>query len=69
MLFTFLAQLHAKEECDQQVAIEACKNLAKQCSDPGAVEAVVKHMFDVLNGMLNEWLSIIHTQLKLISCN
>ena len=49
-LIWFLAQLHSKEEVTRDEAIQGTKNLAKQCSDPGAVEKVLKHYSAVLNG-------------------
>ena len=51
-LFTwiFTAQIASKDEATRKIAVEGAKNLAVQCSDPGAVEKLVKHFFGVLNG-------------------
>ncbi|XP_013411317.1 eIF-2-alpha kinase activator GCN1 [Lingula anatina] len=43
-------QLHSMQDETRAEAVEACKHLAKQCSDPGAVENVVKYLFAVFNG-------------------
>ncbi|XP_006818140.1 LOW QUALITY PROTEIN: stalled ribosome sensor GCN1-like [Saccoglossus kowalevskii] len=44
------AHLHSKNELARDEAVDASKNLAKQCSDPGALEELVQHYFAVLNG-------------------
>ncbi len=49
-MFVFTAQLHSKEEDAREVAALGVLNLAKQCSDPSALEALVKLFFAVLNG-------------------
>ena len=36
----------------RNIAVGACKHLAKQCSDSGAVSNVVKHFFKVFNGKI-----------------
>jgi hypothetical protein len=46
----FAAPIASKDEATHKEAIEGVKNLATQCSDPGAVEKLVKHFFAVLNG-------------------
>lgn len=52
------AQLHSKEDSTRKVAAEGCLNLAKQCSDPTAVEKLVKLLFAVLNGMPSKFMSV-----------
>ena len=49
-MIIFAAQLHSKEEDAREIAAKGCRSLAKQCSDPGAVEKIVKQFFAVLNG-------------------
>lgn len=51
-VFIFLGSISSKEESNRAVAVEAIKNLAHQCSDPGAVEKVANHLFKVLGGTL-----------------
>ena len=48
--FLSAAQCRAKEEDTHQLANEGCRYLARQCSDPSAVEALAKHFFAVING-------------------
>ncbi|XP_071945406.1 stalled ribosome sensor GCN1-like [Antedon mediterranea] len=43
-------QLHSKDDTLRELAGEAAKNLAVQCSDPGAIEDLLKQFFAVLNG-------------------
>lgn len=43
-------QLRAKEELHRQEATLILKNLAHQCSDPGALEELINFVFNVLNG-------------------
>ena len=45
-----VGQLHAKEELHRQEATLILKNLAHQCSDPGAMEELINYLFAVLNG-------------------
>ena len=45
-----LAQLHSQDEVIRDTAAGASRHLARQCSDPGSVEKLVKHFFAVLNG-------------------
>lgn len=47
---TCAAQLHSKEDATRDIAANGCLNLARQCSDPTAVEKLVKLLFAVLNG-------------------
>ena len=47
------AQLHSKEDDVREIAALGCVHLAKQLSDPTAVEKVVTHFFKVLNGKDN----------------
>ena len=47
----YLGQLRAKEDLQRQEAKLILKNLAHQCSDPGALEELINFLFDVLNGM------------------
>ncbi|XP_064653044.1 stalled ribosome sensor GCN1-like [Lineus longissimus] len=44
------SQLHVKDDQVRDSAVAACKALALQCSDRGAVEKMAKHLFGVLNG-------------------
>ena len=46
----FATNLHSKEDNLREWAIIASENLAQQCSEFSAVENLVKHYFDVLNG-------------------
>ncbi|XP_068678677.1 stalled ribosome sensor GCN1-like [Montipora foliosa] len=53
-----IGQLRAKEECHRQEAALVLKNLAHQCSDPGALEELINFVFDILNGSegrLTQW--------------
>ncbi|XP_033102350.1 eIF-2-alpha kinase activator GCN1-like [Anneissia japonica] len=43
-------QLHSKDDALRDLAGQAAKNLAVQCSDPGAIEDLLKQFFAVLNG-------------------
>ena len=45
-----LGQLRAKEDLHKQEATLILKNLAHQCSDPGALEELINFLFAVLNG-------------------
>ena len=47
----YLGQLRAKEDLHRQEAKLILKNLAHQCSDPGALEELINFLFAVLNGM------------------
>ncbi|XP_077995202.1 stalled ribosome sensor GCN1-like [Glandiceps talaboti] len=42
--------LISKEDVAREESAEAFQNIANQCSDPGALEELVKHLFAVLNG-------------------
>ena len=46
----FIGQLRAKEDLHRQEATLILKNLAHQCSDPGALEELINFLFAVLNG-------------------
>lgn len=46
------APIASKDEAIRKIAVDAVRNLAGQCSDPGAVEKLVVHFFGVLNGKL-----------------
>lgn len=46
----FLANLHSKEDLAREEAADACKRLAQQISDSGAVEALLRKTFDVFHG-------------------
>lgn len=46
------AHCHSKDEVVRQIAAQGCRYLAHQCSDTDAVEKLVKHFFEVLNGLL-----------------
>ncbi|RMX46865.1 hypothetical protein pdam_00022068, partial [Pocillopora damicornis] len=53
-----VGQLRAKEELHRQEAMLILKNLAHQCSDPGAMEELINYLFAVLNGSegkLTQW--------------
>lgn len=47
----YLGQLRAKEDLHRQEAKLILKNLAHQCSDPGALEELINFLFAVLNGI------------------
>jgi len=47
----YLGQLRTKEDLHRQKANLILKNLAHQCSDPGALEELINFLFAVLNGM------------------
>ena len=47
----YLGQLRAKDDLHRQEATLILKNLAHQCSDPGALEELITFLFAVLNGM------------------
>lgn len=49
-IFFSSEQLFAKELSVRGSAAAALKALAKQCSDPGAVEKLTAHLFTVLAG-------------------
>ena len=44
------AHCHSMNEELRGIAVAACKHLAKQCSDPDAVNRLVKYFFKVLGG-------------------
>lgn len=44
------SQLKANNPQLMEQAVQAMQNLAQQCSDPSAVEDVVKHLFNILGG-------------------
>jgi len=46
----YAGSIASKEEKNRAVAVQAIKNLAQQCSDPGAVEKTVGSLFKVLGG-------------------
>ena len=46
----FLAHCQSKDEVMQQIAVDGCKNMAKQCSDGEAVQKIVKLFFAILGG-------------------
>ncbi|KAJ7333816.1 eIF-2-alpha kinase activator GCN1 [Desmophyllum pertusum] len=53
-----VGQLRAKEDLHKQEATLILKNLAHQCSDPGALEELINFLFAVLNGSegkLTQW--------------
>ena len=50
MCLSVTAPIVSKDEGTRREAVEGVKNLAMQCSDPGAVEKLVKYFFAVLNG-------------------
>jgi len=45
-----LANLHSKEDLAREESVSACRSLALQCSDAGALEALLQHFFDVFHG-------------------
>lgn len=48
--FSFLANLHSKEDLTRDEAAEACRQLAKQCTDPSALQNLLNHLFAVFQG-------------------
>lgn len=48
--FVCLANLHSKEDLAREEAADACKRLAQQITDSGAIEALLKKVFDVFHG-------------------
>ncbi|XP_049938173.1 eIF-2-alpha kinase activator GCN1 [Schistocerca serialis cubense] len=44
------ANLHSKDDLARDEAAAACRNLALQCSDPGALEDLLQHLFNVFHG-------------------
>ncbi|XP_062310264.1 stalled ribosome sensor GCN1 [Osmerus eperlanus] len=44
------SQLKANNPLLMEQAVQAMQNLSQQCSDPSAVEEVVKHLFNILGG-------------------
>ncbi|CAG5130064.1 unnamed protein product, partial [Candidula unifasciata] len=46
----FSGAISSKEESNRAVAVRAVRNLAHQCSDPGAVEKVATLLFKILGG-------------------
>ena len=50
LIIYFIGSIASKEEKNRAVAVQAIKNLAQQCSDPGAVEKTVGSLFKVLGG-------------------
>jgi hypothetical protein len=45
-----LANLHSKEDLAREESVSACRSLALQCSDAGALEVLLQHFFDVFHG-------------------
>ncbi|KAK4875808.1 hypothetical protein RN001_012230 [Aquatica leii] len=45
-----IVNLHSKDDLTRRGAVHACKLLAQQCSDSGAVESLVKQVFAVFHG-------------------
>lgn len=46
-------QLKANNPQLMEQAVQAMRNLAKQCSDPSAVQDVITHLFSILGGKDN----------------
>ena len=46
-------QLKANNPQLMEQAVQAMQNLAKQCSDPSAVQDVITHLFSILGGKDN----------------
>jgi hypothetical protein len=44
------ANLHSKEDLAREESVSACRCLALQCSDAGALEGLLQHLFDVFHG-------------------
>jgi hypothetical protein len=44
------ANLHSKEDLARQESVFACRCMALQCSDAGALEGLLQHIFDVFHG-------------------
>lgn len=47
---TLITNLYSKDDSARLEAVESFKEIAMKCSDPKAIEALVKHVFAVLNG-------------------
>ncbi|XP_031350613.1 eIF-2-alpha kinase activator GCN1-like [Photinus pyralis] len=45
-----ITNLHSKDDVTRRESADACKLLAQQCSDSGAIESVVKQIFSVFHG-------------------
>ena len=50
ILSVVTGQLKANNPLLMEQAVQAMQNLSQQCSDPSAVEEVVKHLFNILGG-------------------
>lgn len=48
----FEGQLLAKDETNQNESAAAFKYLSIQCSSLEAIQAMIKHLFNILNGIL-----------------
>lgn len=59
------APIVSKDDGTRSEAVEGVRNLAMQCSDPGAVEKLVKHFFAVLNGSEGK-LSIVDQKISVL---
>ena len=57
-----LGQLLAKDETSQNESASAFKSLSTQCSSLEAIQAMIKHLFSVLNGI---WMILIRARLYL----
>ncbi len=49
-------QLKANNAQLMEEAVQAMQNLARQCSDPSAVQDIVTHLFKILGGELMNYL-------------
>nr|CAD7433309.1 unnamed protein product [Timema monikensis] len=47
---SLVANLHSKEDLARDESVAACRSLALQCSDSGALEGLLHHLFDVFHG-------------------
>lgn len=47
---TLITNLYSKDDCARSEAVESLREIARKCSDPKAIEALVKQVFAVLNG-------------------
>lgn len=60
----FSGQLKASNVELMEHAVQAMQNLAQQCSDPAAIQDLVKHLFSILGGERN----FIHILVFLVGC-
>lgn len=49
-IIIIIANLHSKDDLARDESADACKRLAQQITDSGAIEALLKKIFDVFHG-------------------